>query len=148
MPRFIGFNSSKAFRRPTLVPVNGPNGTGDLDSSISTSTGFSQVDDQLVVQDLLNSFNISQGDLPGIPSYGTTLWSFIFEPNTADVRAKIVAEVQRLINLDSRITMGHVSATPGENEILIQIEIAIAPTNNVYQVTVSLDRFSGLANLV
>ena len=37
----------------------------------------------------INALNISQGQLPGKPGYGTTLWSFIFDPNTADVQFEL-----------------------------------------------------------
>ena len=54
------------------------------------------LDEQLVIQDLVNALNIRKGEKVGQPSYGTTLWDFVFEPNTADVQVEIQNEVRRV----------------------------------------------------
>ena len=71
MPTFIGFNT------------------------INQNKKFTAVDFDLIKIDLLNAFNIRQGELPGRPGYGTVIWNYLFENrntnsyicrNTAGVR--------------------------------------------------------------
>ena len=63
-------------------------------------------------------------------SYGTTLWDFIFEPNTADVQLEIENEVRRVCGLDPRINVNTIRAFPQENGILIEVQLSINPFNN------------------
>jgi phage baseplate assembly protein W len=104
-------------------------------------------DDQLVIQDLLNAFNIPQGAKPGNPEYGTSLWSMIFEPNTADTQAQIEQEVRRIIGQDPRLILNTVSVTPNENSISIQVELAIQPNNVVQDLTINFDQGTNVASL-
>ena len=55
MPTFIGFNTQDQYKKFTLL------------------------DEALVKRDLLNGLNIRQGQLPGRPQFGTTLWDNLFE---------------------------------------------------------------------
>ena len=50
MPTFIGFNTIGQYKKFTLL------------------------DYELIKRDLLNAFNIRQGELVGRPDYGTALW--------------------------------------------------------------------------
>jgi hypothetical protein len=58
MPTFIGFNT------------------------IGQNKKFTAVDFDLIKIDLLNAFNIRQGELPGRPGYGTVIWNYLFENQT------------------------------------------------------------------
>jgi phage baseplate assembly protein W len=89
---------------------------------------FTLVDDQLVIRDLLNAFNIQQGQIVGIPDYGTTIWSFLFENQTADTEQAIVAEVQRVCAQDPRVYVASVQLFPQDNGILVQLQVAIVPS--------------------
>ena len=55
MTTFIGFNTIDQYKKFTLT------------------------DFPLIQRDLLNAFNIRQGELPGRPGYGTTIWVFLLE---------------------------------------------------------------------
>jgi phage baseplate assembly protein W len=63
--RFIGFNTQNQFKKFTLT------------------------DFELVKRDLLNAFNIRQGQLPGRPGYGTVLWDYLFEPQLEELQQAI-----------------------------------------------------------
>lgn len=89
---------------------------------------FTLVDNDLVKRDLLNAFNIRQGQLPGVPSYGTTLWDNVFENQTQETLQSIYAEVQRVAGADPRVYISNIQVFPQENGILIQLEIAIIPS--------------------
>jgi phage baseplate assembly protein W len=90
---------------------------------------YRSVDTQLVIQDFINALNIPQGQKVGNPAYGTTLWSFVFEPNTADVQFQLENEITRVASLDPRMILNSVKAYPQENGILIEVELAITPFN-------------------
>jgi phage baseplate assembly protein W len=92
-----------------------------------------------VIRDLLNALNIQQGTKVGQPGYGTTLWSFVFEPNTLDVQQQLESEIRRVASLDPRIDLNSVKAFPQENGILLEVEMAIAPFNNALQLSVFFD---------
>ena len=78
MPTFIGFNTQGQYKKFTLV------------------------DFALIKRDLLNAFNIRQGQLPGRPGYGTTLWDYLFESQDQVTEQAIVAEIQHIRRATTR----------------------------------------------
>jgi len=104
---------------------------------------FSLYDDQLVIVDFLNALNIPQGQKPGKPEYGTTIWSFIFEPNIPEVQIQIENEIRRIAGLDPRLIINTVIIYPYDSGFLAEMELAIAPENKVQQLQLNFDRNSG-----
>ncbi len=111
-----------------------------------TNRKTQMTDNQLVIRDLLNAFNIKQGDKPGKPSYGTTIWSYIFEQNTADVRAEIEEEVRRVISLDPRINLDALELYAYENSVIIALDVSFNPSGDFAKVAITLDAMSGVAS--
>jgi phage baseplate assembly protein W len=101
MTTFVGFNTQQQFKKFTLT------------------------DFELVKRDLLNAFNIRQGQLPGRPGYGTILWSYLFENQTPAVLQGIQDEVQRVASGDPRIAIVQVNTFPQLNGILIEVELQV-----------------------
>ena len=131
MPTYIGFSTINANKpRSTNLPAGIAGGVGSMVQPVIPGKKFRLVDQQLVIQDFINALNIQQGQKVGNPGYGTTLWSFVFEPNTLDVQNKLETEIRRVANQDPRMIVNTVSAYPQENGILIEVELAIAPFNN------------------
>ena len=124
MTTFIGFNTIDQFKKFTLT------------------------DFELIKRDLLNAFNIRPGQLPGRPAYGTTLWSFVFEPQTQETQTSIQTEVQRVAGGDPRIFISQVQAFPQENGILIQIELTVVPTSTAEQLSIFFDQQQRIASYV
>ena len=112
---FIGFNTQGQFKKFTL-------------------SGF-----DLIKRDLLNAFNIRQGQLPGRPGYGTTIWDFLFEPQLESVQREIEREVQRVAGGDPRIYINSVLAYPEGNGILIEIELEIVPSTDAERLAIFFD---------
>ena len=108
---------------------------------------YRTVDEQLVIQDFINAMNIQQGQKVGNPGYGTTLWSFVFEPNTADVQIQLELEIRRVASLDPRMLLNNVTAFPYEQGILIEVELAIAPFNNAQTLGIFLNNNNNTAAL-
>ena len=103
MPTFIGFNTQGQYKKFTLV------------------------DFELIKRDLLNAFNIRQGELVGLPGYGTTIWENVFENQTQETIQVITTEVQRVAGGDPRIQISQLDVFPQEHGILIQMEIVTIP---------------------
>ncbi len=130
MPSYIGFSTINVNKpRSTDLPTGSSGGVGSTTQPVIFGKKFRTVDEQLVIQDFVNALNIPQGQKVGNPGYGTTLWSFVFEPNTADVQFQLESELRRVAALDPRMILNSVKAYPQENGILIEVELAISPFN-------------------
>lgn len=148
MPQYIGYstiNSNKP--RSTDLPYGVAGGYGTVNSAVITGKRFKVVDEQLVIQDFVNALNITQGSKCGQPSYGTTLFSFVFEPNTTDVQLKLENEIRRVASLDPRLLLNTVNGYPQENGILVEIELAIRPFNEPRIVNVFFDNLTNTASI-
>ena len=146
MPSYIGYSSINAnkIKSTTMTPTrNG--GVGSITQQVIFSKKFNIVDVPLVVQDFVNSLNIPQGQKVGNPSYGTTLWSFIFEPNTPDVQFQLENEIRRIANLDPRMMLNYIAAYPQDNGILLELEMAVTPFNDAFQLSVFFNNSTGTA---
>lgn len=148
MPYYVGFstvNANKPKSQNLQVGVDG--GTGTTTRPIVYGKKFVLVDEKLIITDFVNALNIRQGEKVGQPGYGTTLWSFIFEPNSADTQFQLEAELKRVASLDPRLIVNTVSAYPFESGILVEMEIAIAPLNDPQLLSVFFDQNTNQAVL-
>ena len=112
---FIGFNTQGQYKKFTL-------------------TGF-----PLIKRDLLNAFNIRQGQLPGRPGYGTVLWDMLFENQVEEFQTQIVNEVQRVAANDPRIYISDVQVYPQQNGILIELQLQIVATTDAQRLSLFFD---------
>jgi phage baseplate assembly protein W len=113
--KFIGFNTQGQYKKFTLT------------------------DFELIKRDLLNAFNIRQGQLPGRPAYGTVLWDFLFENQVEASQQAIEREVQRVAAGDPRIFISEVVTFPQENGILIQVELTVTPSTDAERLSIFFD---------
>ena len=113
--RFIGFNTQNQFKKFTLT------------------------DFELVKRDLLNAFNIRQGQLPGRPGYGTVLWDYLFEPQLEELQQAIEREIQRVAGGDPIIYISDIQTFPQSNGILIQIELTVVPSTDAERLSIFFD---------
>ena len=124
MATFVGFNTQGQYKKFTLV------------------------DSALIKRDLLNAFNIRQGQLPGRPSYGTVLWDYVFESQVNETEQAIVAEVQRVAGGDPRLQVANVNIFPQQNGLLLDVEIAILPSTDAQRLSIFFDQQSRRASYV
>lgn len=130
MPQYIGFSTINADKpKTTNAPIGTDGGPGGILKSLNTGRKYKLVDEPLVIQDFVNALNIRQGQKVGNPAYGTTLWDFVFEPNTPDVQFQLQNEIQRVASLDPRLQIEYLRAYPQENGILLEMQVAVAPFN-------------------
>jgi phage baseplate assembly protein W len=146
MPTYIGFSTQNACKPRTATQPSGVDGgPGNLVNPVIPGKKYRLTDEQLIVQDFINALNIPQGQKPGNPGYGTTLWGFVFEPNTADTQFQLEQEIRRVANLDPRLLLNSVIAYPDNNGILLELELAIKPSNQVDTLRVYFDRTTNTA---
>ncbi len=149
MPQYIGFSTVNANKpRTTAAQVGIDGGVGSLVAPINPGKKFRLTDEVLVVQDLINAFNITRGEKVGQPEYGTILWTFPFEPNDPVTQDQIKSEVTRVVTSDPRLILNTVNLYPQENGILIEIELAVAPFNNPTVLNVFFDNLNNTARQV
>jgi len=124
MPTFIGFNTINQYKKFTLT------------------------DFELIKRDLANAFNIQQGELPGRPEYGTTLWSFIFENQLELTQTQILEEVRRVASQDPRVTILDVAVYPQDNGMLIEMQLGTVASADAQLLALFFDQNSQRATFV
>ena len=124
MPTFIGFNT------------------------INQNKKFTAVDFNLIKIDLINAFNIRQGELVGRPGYGTVLWNYLFENQTQETQQLIYTEIQRVCAGDPRIFISGIQMFPQENGLLLQVGIAVVPSTNAQLLSIFFDQQQRTATYV
>jgi phage baseplate assembly protein W len=140
MPTFIGFSTINANEpRTTNTNTGIDGGTGTVIKPLNPGKKYRLVDAQLVLQDFVNAMNIRRGQKVGQPDYGSSIWDFIFEPNTTDVQFQLQQEITRIASLDPRLILNSVVAFPQENGILVEVEIAVSPFNDAQLLSVFFD---------
>jgi phage baseplate assembly protein W len=140
MATYVGFSTQQVdqVRRQVMPGVDASDGLTPKASLPAKK--YRLTDEQLVIADFLNSLNIPQGQRVGKPEFGTTLWSFVFEPNTNDVRSLIEDEIRRMAEMDGRLIINTVEAFPQDNGILLEVELAVVPFNNATTLSIMLDQ--------
>lgn len=146
MPTYTGFSTINA-NKPQSTNLNAgvDGGYGGTVKPVVYGKKFVLVDEQLIIQDFINALNIQQGQKVGQPQYGTTLWSFIFEPNTLDTQTKLQNEILRVASQDPRMLVNSINVYPQDNGILIELEMAVTPMNNAFQLSVFFDNLTNRA---
>ena len=124
MPTFIGFNT------------------------INQNKKFTAVDFNLIKIDLLNAFNIRQGELVGRPGYGTVIWNYLFENQTQETQQLIYNEIQRVCAGDPRIFISGIQMFPQQNGILIQVGLAVVPSTNAQLLSIFFNQQQRTATYV
>lgn len=123
MATFIGFNTINQYGKFTLL------------------------DFELVKRDLANAFNIQQGQLPGRPGYGTTIWSFVFENQSAETQNAILAEIERVVGQDPRIVATQANIYPQANGLLIEVQIQTVGGVDAQTLSIFFDQQSNQATI-
>lgn len=141
MPQYIGFSTKNAgLPRTSNLPTGNDGGVGSILKGINPGKKFRLTDEAVVINDFINALNIQQGQKVGNPAYGTTLYSFVFDPNTIDIQFKLENEIRRVASLDPRITLNTVRVYPEENGILLEVELSVNPFNQAQLLSLFVDQ--------
>ena len=117
-------------------------------NTVDQNKKFTLVDFDLVKRDLLNAFNIRQGQVVGRPGYGTVIWDYVFENQTQETERGITAEIQRVAGGDPRIFVSSIELFPQENGMLIQLEITVVPSTDAERLSIFFDQTQRRASFV
>ena len=117
-------------------------------NTINQNKYFTLTDFELIKRDLLNAFNIRQGQVVGLPWYGTTLWDNLFENQTQDTIGAIYDEVQRVAGGDPRIYISETEVFPQENGLLIQLELTVVSSTEAQRLNIFFNQTQRVASYV
>lgn len=144
MAIYVGFTTQNSNKTRTTDATSGVDGgTGTLAKGLVVGKKYRLTDQLLVQQDFINALNIRQGSKVGNPAYGTTLWDFIFEPNSPETNGQIELEVRRVASLDPRIIIGSVQPYPSDEGVLIEIQLAFQPFNDATSLSLFFSKTIG-----
>jgi phage baseplate assembly protein W len=105
-------------------------------NTIGQNKQFTAVDFDLIKIDLLNAFNIRQGELVGRPGYGTLIWNYIFENQVPETQQAIYNEIQRVAGGDPRVYINSINMYPQQNGMLIELSIIVVPSTNEQRLSI------------
>lgn len=109
-------------------------------STINKYKSYTVTDFALIKRDLLNALNIKQGEMPGRPAVGTTMWSLIFEPQNASTTQQINTEIQRVVAQDPRVAISDINVYAQENGILVELEVQTVQGQNSEMLSIFFDQ--------
>jgi phage baseplate assembly protein W len=109
-------------------------------STIDRYKSYTVTDFALIKRDLLNALNIRQGEMPGRPSVGTTMWSLIYEPQNASTSQQVITEIQRVVAQDPRIAISDINVYAQENGILVELEVQTVQGQNAEMMAIFFDQ--------
>jgi phage baseplate assembly protein W len=114
-------------------------------STISTdSESYTLYDLALIKQDIINHFQVRQGERLMNPEFGTIIWDVIFEPLTEDLKNLIIKNVENVINYDPRVRVNDISITAYESGIQIECDLTYLPYNISEAIKFKFDQDNGL----
>lgn len=116
MPTFVGFNTINQFKRFTLV---------DFD---------------LIKRDILNALSIRQGEVPGRPNVGTTMWNLIFESQSTETVRQVEAEMRRVVGLDPRVAITDIQIYTQDNGLLIEMALQVINSTEAERLALFFDQ--------
>jgi hypothetical protein len=148
MTTYIGFSTVMAQNRTDYnIETGFFKGVNPLKPLTPATKKFRLTDNALIVQDLINAFNIHHGSIAGKPWYGTKIWGYVFEPNDATSQVLLEEEIKRVINQDLRLILNSIEITTVENGVLIEVQIAFTPSNQVENLRILFDQSTNQAFL-
>jgi len=95
---------------------------------------------QLVRRDILNHFNINQGEAVMRPNFGTIIKSIVFEPLTPETQELIIDEVKRVVNSDPRVQMADMEIQEFYSGIQVAMTLNYVNTDLSEQLFIKFDR--------
>ena len=98
----------------------------------------------IIKQDLINHFNIRQGEKLSDPTFGCIIWDALFEPLTDQLKDAIVKNVTNIVNNDPRTAVSQVAVTEFEQGIQIECTLQYLTYNISEKLKLQFDKRNGL----
>ena len=109
-------------------------------STVNRNKQFVVTDFELIKIDLLNAFNIRQGEVVGRPEYGTVIWNYLFENQLQETEQALYQEVQRVCGGDPRVYVNSINLFPQQNGILIEVDLMVVPSTDAQRLSIFFDQ--------
>jgi phage baseplate assembly protein W len=110
-------------------------------STLATNqSGWTLFDVELIKRDLLNEFMTPIGERVMLPTYGTIIWSLLFEPLTESIQDEIKQDAQRIVKHDTRVAWKSYKLTQFQNGVRLDIQLDLVPFDTVTTLSVEFDR--------
>lgn len=104
--------------------------------------GYRLTDLELVKKDLMNHFQTRRGERVMMPTYGTLIWDYLFEPFTDGVRQLIEEDVRRVLSSDPRVKLIDLQVDTFDHGIILAAELKYTPWDVVETFSINFDRRS------
>lgn len=117
-------------------------------NTINQHKKFTLIDFELIKRDLSNALNIQQGEIPGRPEYGTTIWSLVFENQSTETEQAMLAELQRVAGGDPRLYIQDVQIYPQNNGIRIEMFLQVVGSSTAERLALFFDQTSRRASYI
>ena len=105
---------------------------------------FQAYDLSLIKQDLINHFNIRQGEKLSDPTFGCIIWDALFDPLTEELKQAITENVTAIVNFDPRTSASEIQVSEYEAGLQIECTITYLQYNISEQLRIDFDKDLGL----
>lgn len=110
-------------------------------SSIDKTRPFTELTDKaLIKRDILNHFNTKKGSRVMRPTYGSSLWDYLFEPLDDISRDAIIDDVNNVVNSDPRVAILDTDIQEEEHGIIISFRLRYVVFQTIDEFTIIFDR--------
>ena len=108
------------------------------------NSSFQQYDLSLIKQDLLNHFNIRQGEKLSNPTFGCIIWDALYEPLTQDLKDAITRNVTTIVNYDPRVRAEQVTVNEYESGLQVECLLTYLQYNISENLRMMFDKDNGI----
>ena len=95
------------------------------------NNSFQQYDIAVIKQNLLNHFNIRQGEKLSDPNFGCIIWDLLMDPADSNVEKLAKEDIQRILKKDPRVGEKEVKVLVLDNSISAEVIIDVIPFGSV-----------------
>lgn len=97
-------------------------------------------DFELVKRDILNHFETVKGERVMRPDFGSSIWDLLFEPFDADTREAIIADVNSIIDQESRVVLQRLDIIEFDHGLRLDVQVLYIPLDTFGSFQVDFDR--------
>ena len=96
----------------------------------SSKTSVRKLQDiDLAKQDLINHFNTKKGERLMDPTFGSVIWSLMFEPYNEVTENAVKDDCIDIVNQDPRWQLNNVETYSNQNAISVKLNLTYNPTD-------------------
>ena len=118
-------------------------GFSSVDSNKLTNKIY---DNALIQQDIMNMFQTKLGERVMNPTFGTIIWSLIYEPFTDIVKQQIADDVTRILKFDPRVIPTRIDITEMEYGMILDATLFYVNQNLSDSMTLSFNKETGIVS--